>query len=74
MVCALSVVVLDGKNEVDDEKFQRVFVKSALKLRSDQAPKAQPPLPVRLSNQRTSVVGHAGAPTHSKEATEIERS
>ncbi len=39
MVCALGVIVLDGKNEVDDEKFQRVLVKGALKLRGNQAPK-----------------------------------
>jgi len=40
----LWLVFFDRKNEVDDEKFQRILVERTLELRSDEAPKAEPPL------------------------------
>src|SRR5580658_1749290 len=56
---------IGSEDKKNDEKLQAVVVERALKLRGDQAPKAEPPLSARLFSQRNSVVGHAGAPTHS---------
>lgn len=47
---------IHGQDQEDDELFQAVLIERTLKLRGNQAPKAQPPLPVTLSLQRTSVV------------------
>ncbi len=37
-------VFFDRENQVDNEKFQRILVEGALKLRGDQAPEPKPPL------------------------------
>lgn len=61
------------EDEVDDEKFQGIFVERALKLRGHEAPKAQAPLAMRRGRGEVEVSGHSEHPRNGVEVTKIER-
>src|SRR5215471_1927885 len=59
---ALRFVLLDGKNEINDQELEAIFIERALELRDDQAPKAQPPILCRLMQRGVLGIRYPRAP------------
>src|SRR5947207_7515535 len=60
---ALRLVFFDRKNQVDDQKFQRILVEGALELRGDQTPESEPPLLFWDRHENAFVGHHARSPS-----------